>query len=76
MFGIGSPFHLYMMESEGMDDQISTRRAKILAAANEVRDEQLEYFNDIYAVVANHGIDMNTFTLAELDEFERKAGLK
>lgn len=76
MLNVGSAYHMYMMESEGMEDQVTTRRAKILAAANEVRDEQLEYFNDIYAVVANHGIDMNSFTPAELDEFKRRAGIK
>lgn len=76
MLNIGSAYHLYMMESEGMEDQVTTRRAKILAAANEVRDAQCEYFNDIYAIVANHGIDLNSLTPVELDEFERRAGLK
>ena len=76
MFNVGSAYHLYMMESEGMEDQVSTRRAKILAAANEVRDEQCEYFNDIYAIVASHGIDLNSLSPAELNEFERRAGIR
>ena len=75
MMNIGSAEHLYMMESEGMEGQVTTRRAKILAAADEVRDNQLDMIDDIYAVVADHGLDLCDFTPAELDEFTRRAGL-
>ena len=76
MLNIGSAYHMYMMESEGMEDQVTTRRTKILAAANEVRDRQLDCFNDIYVIAANHGVDMNSLSQAELYEFERRAGLR
>ena len=59
-----------------MENQVTTRRAAILAAANEVKAKRPDYFNDIYAIVANHGLDLNSFTPAELVEFERRAGLK
>jgi len=69
MLQVGSPYHLYMMESEGMVDQVNTRRAKLKAAARDVRALQPETAEEFYEILANYGIDACTLTNAERSLF-------
>lgn len=65
MFGVGSAFHLYMMESEGMEDQVTTRRARLKAAEKEVKALRPDCFNDVCRIIYNHGVDAASLTDAE-----------
>ncbi len=71
----GTPYGLYMMESAGMDNMVTTKTAKINAAINDfVTYARKDYdINDMQEeILAKHGLNLDTLSAKDKARIKRE----
>ena len=70
-----TPYGLYMMESAGMDDMVSTKTARINAAINDfIACARNDYdINDMQEeILAKHGLNLDTLSARDKAKIKKE----
>ena len=71
----GTPYGLYMMESAGMDDMVTTKEARINASIKDFVTYAREDYdiNDIQEIIlARHGLSLDTLSARDKARIKRE----